>query len=55
MNFESTLVAPICERLGIKYPIVQVGMAFAAYGERVDAIFALWSVTTLDSAIGAAR
>ena len=30
MNFESTQTTPVCEHLGIIYPIVQAGMGFVA-------------------------
>ena len=41
MNFESTLTTPVCERLEIKYPILQAGMGFVAPAELAEAISAL--------------
>ncbi len=38
MNFESPFAAPICEHLGIKYPIVQAGMGFVASGGLAGAV-----------------
>jgi NAD(P)H-dependent flavin oxidoreductase YrpB (nitropropane dioxygenase family) len=38
MTFEMALNTPICERLGIKYPIFQAGMGFVAHAELAAAV-----------------
>ena len=38
MNIELAPNTPICERLGIKYPILQAGMGFVAHAELAAAI-----------------
>ena len=38
MSTDSPLHSPICDRLGIKYPILQAGMGFVAYGDLAAAV-----------------
>jgi len=38
MNHESALLTPVCERLGIRYPIFQAGMGFVAHAELAAAV-----------------
>ena len=38
MSLELSLATPICERLGIKYPIFQAGMGFVAHAELAAAV-----------------
>lgn len=38
MNSDSALFTPICERLGIKFPVFQAGMGFVAHAELAAAV-----------------
>jgi enoyl-[acyl-carrier protein] reductase II len=38
MNSDSALYTPICERLGIKFPVFQAGMGFVAHAELAAAV-----------------
>ena len=38
MNTESAFAPPICERLGIRYPIFQAGIGFVAHAELAAAV-----------------
>ena len=38
MNSDSALLTPICERLGIKFPVFQAGMGFVAHAELAAAV-----------------
>src|SRR5574337_1812984 len=38
MNFDDVLRTPICDRLGIEFPILQAGMGFVAHAELAAAV-----------------
>ena len=51
----SALHTPLCERLGIRYPICQAGMAFVARAQLAAAVSAAGGLGVIAAAHGSAR